>query len=184
MSAQIAEEGDAGARDLHFAAGIGHQGIFVITLATEVDLLAIVVTAGHPQIDLEQIVVEQTVVEAQIVGSQIVLEVAAGGAEIGDFKLGVRQEDDAVFQLQIAVPVVAVVIAAISTGAISLTTALGGPYIGTGGKTPVVSGHGTLAAQSQHKTGNQRLFHYVTSSCIHGKEHYFTRCSQNTQRQS
>lgn len=58
----------------HFATGVRHQGVFVIAPTTPGYLLAIVVTTGHTQIDLEQIVVEQTVVEAQIVGGQVVLE--------------------------------------------------------------------------------------------------------------
>jgi hypothetical protein len=122
--------------------------------------ITVVATTGQTQIDLEQIVVEQAIVEAQVVSQQIVVEAAAAAAEVGHFELGVGQQQDAVLQLQVAAPVVVLVVAAIGTHAADLATSLGIPQIGTRRKTPVIGGHGPMAEQSHHSAGNQGLLHH------------------------
>ncbi|MNH43184.1 hypothetical protein D3C79_1050260 [compost metagenome] len=64
-------------------------------------------------------------------------------------------------QLQVAAPVVVVVVAAIGTDAADLAAPLGVPHIGTRRETPVIGGHGCMAEQGNQGAGNQGLLHYI-----------------------
>ncbi|MNY52708.1 hypothetical protein D3C86_1884040 [compost metagenome] len=63
--------------------------------------------------------------------------------------------------LQIASPVVLVIIAAVGIHTMDAAAALGVPAIDTRRETPVIGSHGGLAEEGQQAGGNQSLFHHI-----------------------
>ena len=64
--------------------------------------------------------------------------------------------------LQVASPVVLVIIAAVGIHTMDAAAALGVPAIDTRRETPVIGSHGGLAEEGQQAGGNQSLFHHIS----------------------